>query len=123
LRRQRGAKRAIEPRPRAHGSRGRLFQNDFAGAVETDHFAHGDAHRRVERDAGATQDRDELRMSAEPNAAAGQIFVVALEHDRVPTAAAKKVCRQQPAERSADDERTAAHASFPAAPEARTRNP
>jgi hypothetical protein len=62
-------------------------------------------------------------MGAESNAAAGQIFLIALEHDRVPTAAAKKVRRQQPAERSADDERTAAHASFPAVPEARTHNP
>src|SRR5262249_30847944 len=86
--RQRRAKRAIEPRPGAHGSRARLFEDDFAGAVETNDLGDFDAHRRIESDAGAAQPRDELRMSAESDAAAGQIVFVAFKNDSVPAAAA-----------------------------------
>jgi len=44
-------------------------------------------------------------MGAETDAAPGQRFFVALEYHGVPAGAAKKMGRQQPAERSADNER------------------
>ena len=49
------------------------------------------AHGLVKRDAGAAQDRDELWMGTEPDAAAGQIFCVALEYRGMPADAAKQI--------------------------------
>jgi len=82
LRRQSVAERLVEPRPAAHG-----------------------AHRPVEGDAGAAQDRDELRMRAEADAAAGQFFFIALEDAGVPAGAAKKMRGEESAQRSADNQR------------------
>jgi hypothetical protein len=94
LRRQRIAQRPIQPRPSAHGSRGRLFNYHIAGAIETNDFRHRDAHGCVKRDASATQGSDELRMGAKTDAAPGQCFFVALEHHGVPSGMAKKMRRQ-----------------------------
>jgi hypothetical protein len=43
-----------------------------------------DTHRLVEIDSGAFEDANELRMRTEPDAAARQLVVAALEHDRLP---------------------------------------
>ena len=94
LRRQCIAQRPIQPRPGAHGSRGRLFDHDFAGAVETHDLRHRDAHSRIEGDASAAQSGDELRMCSETDATSGQRCFVALEHHGVPVRTAKKVRRQ-----------------------------
>jgi hypothetical protein len=121
--RQRRAKRPIQPRPGGHGTRARLFDHDFAGAIEANDPRHFDAHGLIEGDTGTAQHGGELRMGAKADAAAGQIFPVTLEYQRIPAAAPKEIGRQQPAQRSADDEGAAGHASFRGAPEARSRNP
>src|SRR5271163_3179020 len=51
-------------------------------------------------------------MRAEPDAAAGQLFLVALEDDRVPAGRTQQMRDDEPAERAADDE-CAAHYSPP----------
>lgn len=92
--RQRRAKRAIEPRPGAHDPCARLLEDDVAGAIETNDLRHRDTHGRIEGDSGAAQHRNELRMGAKPDAAAGQRFLVALEYYGVPAGAAKEIRRQ-----------------------------
>ena len=69
-----------------------------AVASEADGALQLDTHRLVERDAGAAQNGNKLRMCAEADAAAGQFLVIALEHHRVPADAAQKMRREQPAE-------------------------
>ena len=56
----------------------------------------------VEIDAGALENGDELRMGAEPDAAARQFLIVALEHRGVPADRAQQMRDHQPAERAAD---------------------
>ena len=94
LRRQRIAQRPIEPRPGAHGSRGRLFDHDVAGTIETNDLRHRNAHGRIKADANAAQGGDELRMGAETDAAPGQGFFIAFEHHGAPAGMAKKMGRQ-----------------------------
>ena len=106
FRRQRIAQSAVEARPAAHDARRRLLDDDFTAAIETDDLRHLDAHRLVERDAGAPQDGDQLRMRPEPDAAARQFLGIALEDDRVPANAAEQMRGEKPAERAADHQRT-----------------
>ena len=107
LRRQGVAKRAIKPRPAAHGARRRLFDDDLAAAVEAHDLGHANAHGLVERDAGALEDCDQLRVCAKADAAAGQLLLVALEHDRVPAGRPQHVRNDQPAQRAADHQHAA----------------
>src|SRR5262249_48939153 len=65
-----------------------------------------------EGDAGAAQSGDKLRMGSETDAAPGQRFFVALEYHGVPAGVAQNMGRQEPAQRSADDEGAASH-QFP----------
>ena len=58
----------------------------------------------VEIDAGALENGDELRMRAEPDAAARQFLIVALEYGGVPADRAQQMRDHQPAERAADDQ-------------------
>ena len=113
LRRQRIEQSAVEPRPAAERARRRLLDQDLAVAVEADRPRRLDAHRLVEIDAGALEDGDELRMRAEPDAAARQFLVIALEHGGVPAGRAQQMRRDQPAERAADDEGAARTHLFP----------
>jgi hypothetical protein len=112
FRRQRVAQSAVEPCPAAHRPRRWLRDDGIAGAVEADDLGHFDAHRLVEGDAGAAQNRDKLRMCAEADAAARQFFVIAFEDDGVPADTAKKMRRDQAAQRAADHQR-AAHYAHP----------
>src|SRR4029077_19004121 len=78
LRRQRIEQGAVKPRPAAQRARRRLLDQNLAAAVEADGARRLDPHRLVEIDAGALEDGDELRMGAQPNAAARQLLVIAL---------------------------------------------
>src|SRR5215831_12458656 len=64
--RQRRAKRPIQPRPGGHGTRARLFDHDFAGAIEANDPRHFDAHGLIEGDTGTAQHGGELRMVPRP---------------------------------------------------------
>jgi hypothetical protein len=48
-------------------------------------------------------------MGAKSDPAAGQIVCIALGHCRLPAVAGQEMRREQPAQRSADDERAPAH--------------
>src|SRR5207253_2767321 len=73
-----------------------------AAAIEENECVELNSHRLVEIDTDAAQHIDELRMRAQPGAAAGEVLGIALEHDGVPAGAAQEMCREQPAERTAD---------------------
>ena len=107
LRRQRIAQRAVEPPPGAHRAHRLRLEIGLAVAIEENEGVELDPHGLVEIDADAAQDVDELRMRAQPGAAPGELVGVALEHHDIPAGAAQEMCREQPAERAADHQRTA----------------
>src|SRR6185437_7662710 len=75
--------------------------------VETDRARRRDAHRIVKIDTGALEDADQLRVRAEPDAAARQFLLVALEYHGVPARRAQQMRHDQPAKRTTDDESAA----------------
>src|SRR5262249_36416715 len=85
-----------------HGPDRLCLEIGLAAVIEENERVELDAHRLVEIDANAAEYVDELRMGAEPGAAAGEVLGIALENDRVPAGAAQEMGREQPAERAAD---------------------
>ena len=77
--------------------------------VDEDDLVDTDAHRIVERDVEPPRHIVELRVRGDAGAAAGELFIVALEYRRVPADVAQQVCREQAADRTPDDERALCH--------------
>ena len=102
LRRQQVSQRAIEPSPRAHDAHRFCLEVGLAAAVEENERVELNPHRLVEIDPDAPQYIDELRMRAQPGAAAREVLGIALEHKGIPAGAAQEMCGEQPAERAAD---------------------
>ena len=104
---------AVQSRPAAQDARRRALDDDVAVMVEAYRPRRRNAHGFVEIHAGAPEDADELRVRPEPNAAARQFLLVALEHHGIPAGRTQQMRHDQPAERPADDESTAIAHAYP----------
>ena len=78
---------------------------DLARAVERDALGNIDAESLVDVDADPRETLEELGMRDDAGAAADQIIARVLEHVDIPAVSQQQIRREEPAERSADNQR------------------